>query len=176
QDVPTCIECHGVHNIGDPTTNLFRIRSPQLCAECHANELLMNKYEISTNVFDSYVADFHGTTVTLFEHQDPNVETNKAVCYDCHGVHAITDPDDPEAGIKANLLETCQQCHPDASENFPDSWTSHFEPSLEHNPIVFLVNSFYAIIIPLTVGGLGFLVVTDVYRRVRTRGSGDRDE
>ncbi|MCA9985576.1 MAG: cytochrome c3 family protein, partial [Anaerolineales bacterium] len=39
QDVPTCIECHGVHNIGDPTTNLFRIRSPQLCAECHANEL-----------------------------------------------------------------------------------------------------------------------------------------
>lgn len=176
QDVPTCIECHGVHNIGDPTTNLFRIRSPQLCAECHANELLMNKYEISTNVFDSYVADFHGTTVTLFEHQDPNVETNKAVCYDCHGVHAITDPDDPEAGIKANLLETCQQCHPDASENFPDSWTSHFEPSLEHNPIVFLVNSFYAIVIPLTVGGLGFLVVTDVYRRVRTRGSGDSDE
>ena len=49
----------------------------------------MNKYEISTEVFDTYVADFHGTTVILFEHQDPNVETNKAVCYDCHGVHNI---------------------------------------------------------------------------------------
>ncbi|RIK16840.1 MAG: hypothetical protein DCC51_13080 [Anaerolineae bacterium] len=27
-DVPTCIECHGVHDVGDPTTALFRNRSP----------------------------------------------------------------------------------------------------------------------------------------------------
>ncbi len=168
-DVPTCIECHGVHNISDPTTALFRVRSPELCATCHADEELMAKYDISTNVFESYVADFHGTTVTLFEHQDPNVETNKAVCYDCHGVHNIKRPDDPEAGIKANLLATCQQCHPDASENFPDSWTSHFEPSLQHNPLVYLVNLFYQIVIPVTVSFFAFLVFTDVYRRVRMR-------
>ena len=168
-DVPTCIECHGVHNIGDPTTNLFRVRSPQLCAECHADEELMAQYEISTQVFDTYVADFHGTTVTLFEHQDPTVETNKAVCYDCHGVHDIRRPDDPDAGIKANLLTTCQQCHPDATANFPDSWTSHFEPSPQHNPLVFYVNLFYQIIIPLTVGFFVFMVLTDIYRRVRLR-------
>lgn len=168
-DVPTCINCHEVHNITDPTTALFRIRSPQLCAECHADVELMEKYEISTDVFDTYVADFHGTTVTLFEHQDPNVETNKAVCYDCHGVHAIKDPDDPEAGIKANLLETCQQCHPDATANFPDSWTSHFKPSLQNNPLVFLVNLFYQIVIPATLGFFSFMVATDIYRRVRLR-------
>ena len=129
----------------------------------------MEKYDISTDVFDTYVADFHGTTVTLFEQEDPNVETNKAVCYDCHGVHAIKDPDDPEAGIKANLLETCQQCHPDATANFPDSWTSHFRPSLQHNPLVFLVNLFYQIVIPATLGFFGFMVATDVYRRIRLR-------
>lgn len=168
-DVPTCIECHGVHGISDPTTALFRIRSPELCAQCHADEELMNKYDISTDVFETYVADFHGTTVTLFEHQDPNVETNKAVCYDCHGVHDIRRPDDPESGIKANLLETCRQCHPDASANFPDAWTSHFKPSLENNTVVFLVNLFYTIVIPLTVGFFGFLVLTDVYRRIRLR-------
>ena len=168
-DVPTCINCHGVHNITDPTTSLFRIRSPQLCAECHADVELMNKYEISTEVFDTYVADFHGTTVTLFEHQDPEAETNKAVCYDCHGVHAIMAPDDPEAGIKANLLETCQQCHPDATANFSDSWTSHFQPSLQHNTLVYLVDLFYKIVIPATVGFFGFMVATDIYRRVRLR-------
>jgi len=168
-DVPTCIDCHGVHNIGDPTTALFRVRSPELCAGCHADENLMTQYDISTEVFDTYVADFHGTTVTLFEHDDPNVETNKAVCYDCHGVHSIKKPDDPEAGIKANLLETCQQCHPDANENFPASWTSHFRPSLEHNPLVYLVNLFYKIVIPATVGFFGLMVLTDVYRRVKTR-------
>lgn len=169
EDVPTCIECHGVHNIGDPTTNLFRIRSPELCANCHANVDLMSKYDISTDVFDTYVADFHGTTVTLFDHTDPNAETNKAVCYDCHGVHKILAPDDPNAGIKNNLLATCQQCHPDARANFPDAWTSHFEPSLEHNPFVYLVNLFYTILIPGVVGFFVFLVGTDIYRRLRHR-------
>ena len=170
-DVPTCIGCHGVHNIADPTTALFRIRSPQLCAGCHADATLMEQYDLSTDVFETYVADFHGTTVTLFEHQDPTVETNKAVCYDCHGVHDIEDPDDPEAGIKAHLLQTCQQCHPDATTNFPDSWTSHFRPSLERNPLVYLVELFYAVFIPATVGFFGFLVMTDVYRRTRLRRS-----
>lgn len=169
EDVPTCIDCHSVHNISDPTTSLFRVRSPELCASCHADDELMNKYDISTEVFDTYVADFHGTTVTLFEHDDPNAETNKAVCYDCHGVHDIRRPDDPESGIKANLLETCQQCHPDAGANFPDSWTSHFQPSLQHNPLVYLVNLFYQIVIPFTLALFGFLVATDIYRRVRTR-------
>lgn len=169
EDVPTCIECHGVHNINDPTTALARVRSPQLCAGCHADEELMAKYDISTDVFETYVADFHGTTVTLFEHEDPSVETNKAVCYDCHGVHDIKRPDDPHAGIKANLLETCQECHPDATANFSDAWTSHFKPSLENNTLVYLVDLFYMIIIPLTIGALGFLIFTDVYRRVRVR-------
>ncbi len=168
-DVPTCINCHGVHDINDPSTNLARLRSPQLCADCHADEELMSQYEISTEVFDTYVADFHGTTVALFEHQDPTVETNKAVCYDCHGVHNIKATDDPHAGIKDNLLVTCQECHPDATANFSDAWTSHFQPSLEHNPLVYLVNLFYQIVIPLTIGFFAFLILTDIYRRVRER-------
>jgi predicted CXXCH cytochrome family protein len=168
-DVPVCIDCHGVHNIGDPTTAEFRARSPALCARCHADAELMAKYDISTDVFETYVADFHGTTVTLFESDDPNAHPNEAVCYDCHGIHAIEDPDDPQNGIKANLLETCRQCHPDASENFPSAWTSHYRPSLDNNPLVFLVEVFYWIIIPGTVGLFGFLVVTDIYRRLRKR-------
>jgi predicted CXXCH cytochrome family protein len=168
-DVPTCINCHGVHDINDPTTALARVRSPLLCAGCHANMELMDTYEISTDVFNTYVADFHGTTVTLFEHQDPAVETNKAVCYDCHGVHNIRPPDDPAAGIKTNLLITCQQCHPDATDDFSDAWTSHFRPSIENNTLVYMVNLFYQIVIPATVGFFGLLVLTDVYRRIRMR-------
>jgi predicted CXXCH cytochrome family protein len=175
-DVPTCVDCHGVHTIEEPTTAMFRVQSPQLCAQCHADVEMMARYDISTDVFDTYVADFHGTTVILFEHQDPTVETNKAVCYDCHGVHDIKAPDDPEAGIKANLLQTCQECHPDATANFPDSWTSHFRPSLQHNPMVYLVNLFYQFMIPSVLGFLGFLVLTDVYRRARLRLAREREE
>lgn len=171
-DVATCVDCHGVHSIPDPNLAAFRNSSPQLCGACHADAELMAKYNISTQVFDTYVADFHGTTATLFNAQDPDAPTNTAVCFDCHGVHNIKDPQAPHSGIKENLLENCRQCHPDASENFPDSWTSHYVPSLEHYPLVFLVNWFYRLIIPATIGGMGFFVLTDVYRRVRLRRKG----
>ena len=126
----------------------------------------MSKYDISTDVFNTYVADFHGTTVELFEKQSPDHETNKAVCYDCHGVHDILPSTDEHAHvIKANLLETCRQCHPDATANFPDAWTSHFEPSLEHNPLIYLVNLFYLILIPFIIGGFIIFILSDIYRR-----------
>ena len=36
-DVPTCIDCHGVHNIPDPRTAAFRLQSPRMCADCHTD-------------------------------------------------------------------------------------------------------------------------------------------
>ncbi len=161
-DVPTCVDCHGVHTMEDPNTVAFRLKSPHQCGSCHADEALMSQYDISTDVFETYVADFHGTTVTLFEKQSLDAPTNKAVCYDCHGAHAIHAIDDPEAAvIKENLLETCQKCHPDATTNFPNSWTSHFPPTFEQQPLVAAVNLFYLILIPGMLGFMGLFVVTD---------------
>jgi len=169
-DVPNCIDCHGVHDIQSAKTAEFRNRSPQLCADCHADEELMGKYDISTNVFDSYLNEFHGSTVALFEQQDPSVPTNKAVCFDCHGVHNITAADNEKSQVaKENLLITCQQCHPDATGDFPDSWVGHFAPTLEDNPGLVLVNLFYQILIPATVGGFAVLVVSDIFGRTRKR-------
>ena len=166
-DVPVCTDCHGVHNIADPTTDAFRLDSPNMCGTCHADSEMMAKYDISTDVFETYVADFHGTTVTIFERQSPEVGTNKAVCYDCHGIHNILPATDENSQvIKAHLLTTCRQCHPDATENFPDSWTSHFKPSLENNTLVYLVDLFYLIVIPATIGGFALFIGTDIFRRM----------
>ena len=171
QYVPTCIDCHGVHNIQDPRTDLFRNETPLLCAKCHTNETIMKQYGISTNVVDTYVADFHGTTVTLFEKTDPDLPTNKPVCTDCHGIHDIKAVDDPQAGIhlKENLLVKCQRCHPDATVNFPDSWMSHYDASPENFPLVYYVNLFYKFLIPGVLGGMGLYVLTDIYRRFIAR-------
>lgn len=166
-DAPTCINCHGVHNIQDPTTNLFRVRSPLLCAQCHADEEMMERYGVSTHVFDTYVSDFHGTTVTLFQNQAPDAEVNKAVCYDCHGVHDIRSPDDPESRvIQENLVTTCQRCHPGATADFAEAWTKHYEPSADKYPLVFFVDRFYRIFIPGVLGFMGFVVLTDIGRRL----------
>ncbi|MBI3760572.1 MAG: cytochrome c3 family protein [Chloroflexi bacterium] len=173
-DVPTCIDCHGVHNIGDPTTAAFRLKSPQICAKCHTDPARMSKYGISTQVLTTYVADFHGTTVTLFEKQTPDAQTNKPVCYDCHGIHDISRVDDPQKGleIKQNLLTRCQRCHPDATSNFPDAWLSHYIPSPEKTPLVYYVNLFYQIFIPALLGGMTVLVVLDAARRIYEKAEG----
>ena len=174
QYVPTCIDCHGVHNIQDPTTAQFRNDTPLLCAKCHTNETLMKQYGISTDVLHTYVSDFHGTTVTLFEETNPNLPTNKPVCTDCHGVHDIASVDNPQTGIalKQNLLKRCQLCHPDATANFPDAWMSHYIPSPQHYPVVYYVNLFYKIFIPTVLGGMLLYVLTDIYRRFIARNKG----
>lgn len=176
-NAPTCTTCHGVHGINTPTTAQFRNRSPELCADCHADEDLMAKYDINTNVFDTYLNDFHGTTVAMFEQDDPDVASNKAVCYDCHGVHNITPADDSKSQVaKENLLATCQQCHPNASSDFPDAWVGHFEPSRDRHPLVFVVDLFYKILIPGVIGGFAFLVGTDIFARARHIGGGKKDK
>ncbi|MCP4538272.1 MAG: cytochrome C [Chloroflexi bacterium] len=176
-DVPTCIDCHGVHNQEDPRTTQFRLNSPDLCAACHADEVMMEKYDISTAVFDTYVADFHGTTVTLFEHQSPDLATNKPVCYDCHGVHNMKSHTDPESQVfQANLLYTCQRCHPDATENFPTSWLSHYEPDIEKYPIIYFVDLFYKMLVPAVIGFMVLYVSLDAGSHLVRRFRGRRNE
>jgi nitrate/TMAO reductase-like tetraheme cytochrome c subunit len=168
-DVPTCVDCHGVHNIPDPTTASFRLKSPtEMCGRCHTNPAIMDKYGISTKVLQTYVSDFHGTTITLFEKQSPDQQTNKPVCFDCHGVHNIARVDDPKRGleVKANLLATCKKCHPDASSNFPDSWLGHYIPDANKHPVVYYVNLFYNIMIPGVIGGMLIFVISDFVRRM----------
>jgi len=171
EDVPTCVDCHGVHNIEDPTTASFRLKSPEICAKCHTDPALMEKYGLSTDVLNSYVADFHGATVAIFEKQSPDAEVNKAVCYDCHGIHDIGKTDDPHVGLQMqeNLQATCKRCHPDASANFSQAWLSHYSPSPDRYALVYYVKLFYSILIPVTLGGMGLLVVMDSGRMYLNR-------
>jgi len=173
-DVPTCSDCHEAHANTGPGDPGFVLFSPKICESCHADEILMSKYGVRADVFETYVADFHGTTVAIFEKVSPDQETNKPVCIDCHGVHDIRSPDDENSSVmKENLLETCQRCHPEATSDFSDSWLGHYTPDLEHNPLVYLVNLFYYVIIPGTMGGLFLFIGTDVWRRYKDKRSDD---
>jgi len=174
-DVPSCIDCHGVHNIPDPRTAQFLLNSPNLCASCHTDAQKMAPYGLNTNVLNTYVADFHGTTVTLFEKRSPDQLPNKPVCIDCHSTHNIKSVQDPESSvIKDNLLTTCQKCHPSATANFSGAWLSHYTPSPEHYPLVYYVGLFYQIFIPATIGGMAVFVASDIGRRLVRRIKGGR--
>lgn len=170
KDVPVCTDCHGVHNIHDPRIESYRLDVPDLCARCHTDETLMEKYHISTRVVQTYLSDFHGVTVSLRQKQSPDSRTTEAVCTDCHGVHDIARVESTNSPVmKANLVKTCQKCHPDAGPNFPSAWLSHYEPSPQKAPMVYFARLFYLAFIPFMIVGLSIHVMLNLWRAITHR-------
>jgi predicted CXXCH cytochrome family protein len=165
-DVPTCTNCHGVHNVQGPRDAEFRDESIAVCGGCHGDEELMAKYGISAEVFQTYLDDFHGRTVNLNRQGESLLPSDQAVCYDCHGVHNILPPDDPNSTVNpANLMSTCAQCHTDANVRFPSAWLGHKNPSFTSTPAMYGVSLFYKVFIPTILGFFAVYIVLDVYRR-----------
>ena len=153
-DVPVCTDCHGVHNIQDPRTSQFRVESPELCAGCHANQELMGKYGLSTDVYNLYNLSWHGVDISVYKAKWPTIWHESAVCTDCHGVHNILATGNPASMVNpANLLATCQKCHPQAGPNWTGAWTGHNRISLERTPSVFYTDAFYSIFSPVVLWG-----------------------
>ncbi len=172
-DVPTCVDCHKPHQTADPRSARFRADSPQLCGKCHADKKMMKKYGLSTQVFSTYVADFHGTTAELFQEVTPNQPLNQATCYDCHGYHDVYKVVGVgKKKLEENLLKRCQRCHPSATTKFLSAWTSHYIPSPTKYPWIYYVKLFYKFAIPSIVGFFLLFIATDVYRTYRRHHGG----
>ena len=172
-DVPVCIDCHRAHDISDPRVTSWIVKTPELCARCHTDAEKMKPYGLSTNVVQSYLADFHGVTARTSRARRSDATDGvrvTALCIDCHGVHDITSTSAANSPVlRANLVKTCRKCHPTASESFPDAWLSHYEPSLERAPLVYGVKIFYMVFIPFIIGGLILQVMLHLWRVVVNR-------
>lgn len=169
-DVPVCTDCHGVHNIQDPRTEQFRIDEPELCAGCHANTQLMNKYGLSADVYDVYSLSWHGVDLSIYKARWPTIWHDTAICSDCHGVHDILSTSNPASHVSdQNLLATCQQCHPGVSPNWTGAWTGHYRISLERTPFVFYTNAFYTYFTPVILWISGVYVILQLIRTMVNR-------
>jgi predicted CXXCH cytochrome family protein len=169
-DVPTCTDCHRTHDIGGPRQAGWRTSTPEICGRCHADPARMNKYGLSTAVLKTYASDFHGKTAAL--HKGANAENQSfvALCTDCHGVHDIVRARDANSQvIQANLANTCRKCHANASDDFPQAWLSHYEPSWSHAPGVYAVKVGYAVFIPFIIGGLALQIFLHLWRMAVNR-------
>ena len=170
-DVPVCTDCHHAHDVAGPRQTAWELRTPELCGSCHSNAAIMDKYGLSTKVLSTYLTDFHGKTAALRQKQGTPVSgAVVARCTDCHGVHDIQKASDASSPVlKTNLLNTCRQCHADATANFPDAWLSHYEPGLRKAPLVYAVKVGYAVIIPFMIGGLGLQILLHLWRLMANR-------
>jgi predicted CXXCH cytochrome family protein len=168
KDVPACTDCHRTHDIQSSHSTGYRERIPEMCSACHANKEIMGKYGLSTDVMKTYLSDFHGVTLGFYRKQKdriPGGTKSIAVCTDCHGIHNISSTVNPDATVvKANLVQRCRKCHTDATENFPDAWISHYKPSLQRAPLIFLIGVTYRIFTPIMVIGLVLQILLHIWR------------
>jgi cytochrome b subunit of formate dehydrogenase len=113
QSGPVCTDCHSAHQIESPAGNHFKARSDERCGRCHQDRLA------------HYRETYHGKAMALGQ---PNVASEVAACYDCHGSHDVLPPSNPASHLsKANIVGTCQKCHPGATASFA-KYVPHADP------------------------------------------------
>jgi len=156
---PSCTSCHQGHDLLNPQSAGFRLQLPHLCGNCHAD--LSNRYAMS----------LHGQLTELGY-------MPAAKCSDCHGSHDILPVSDPKSPLSAeNRVQTCRQCHPDATASFAafDPHADHTDPERSALVYGFYITFMTFLVGTFTVFGIHTLLwfvrsMVDVLRNGRPRG------
>jgi predicted CXXCH cytochrome family protein len=120
-DAPVCVDCHSPHATLSkkwPTSPTYARNVPELCARCHrAGERAATRIGGDAGtIVANYADSIHGQALT----QSGLVVT--ATCVNCHTSHGELPPADPRSSVnRANLPETCGQCHRGVLEAFVKS-------------------------------------------------------
>ncbi|MCC6488415.1 MAG: cytochrome b/b6 domain-containing protein [Candidatus Hydrogenedentes bacterium] len=151
KDSPTCIDCHGEHDIEPPSSGTSpvsrQIVSQSTCPRCHDDERVMERYGVVTMRQASYMDSYHGLASAAGS-------TVVASCASCHGSHSILPASDPASSINPeNLPNTCGQCHENAGPNFADG-PVHIIPTDPGQRALGIVRLVYLWLIGIILGGM----------------------
>ena len=149
---PVCSDCHSAHEIEKPASTHFKSLSDQRCGRCHEDRLA------------HYRETYHGKAMALGR---PNVASDVAACYDCHGHHDVFPVSDPRSHLsKDHILGTCQQCHPGVSARFT-TYQPHANPLDKVNyPVLNKVFLFMTVLLVGTFGFFGLHTLFWLFRSV----------
>jgi cytochrome b subunit of formate dehydrogenase len=97
QVAAVCTDCHGAHSIlpaNDSASLINKFNVPGTCGKCHAG------------VQTVFAQSIHGQAIARGNGLAP-------VCTDCHGIHTIKAPNDPNSPVSEQHLstDTCARCH-----------------------------------------------------------------
>ncbi|MGA1238049.1 MAG: cytochrome b/b6 domain-containing protein [Limisphaerales bacterium] len=137
---PVCTDCHSAHEIETPDHNgHFKELSDARCGKCHEDSL------------EHYRETYHGKAMALGR---PNVASDVAACFDCHGHHDVLPPSDTKSRLsEQNILATCQSCHPNANAGFVQ-YQPHANPlDRENYPAL---NTVFVFMTTLLIGVFSF--------------------
>ncbi len=131
-DAPTCLDCHGNHDILKktvPASPTFARNVPNLCANCHrAGQQAAIRIESQIDdIFNSYLDSIHGKGLV----KSGLLVT--ATCADCHTAHGERPPTDEQSSVHHdNIADTCGSCHHGIEETFRTSIHFSSEADREH--------------------------------------------
>jgi cytochrome b subunit of formate dehydrogenase len=151
---PVCTDCHGIHSIKthkDPNSPVYAQNvALTTCGRCHEGVRLSQEFGFEGRRATTYMASYHGLASKLGSQVVAN-------CASCHGVHNILPSSDPHSTInKANLVNTCGQCHPGVNEKFVAAKV-HVDAPLSADTgsvAVRLIRRFYLLLIVAVIGGM----------------------
>ena len=110
---PVCTDCHSAHEIETPTSVHFKQASDGRCGKCHEESL------------KHYRDTYHGKAMALGR---PNIASDVAACFDCHGDHNIQPVSHPDSQLSPkHIRATCTKCHPGATVGFTQ-YVPHANP------------------------------------------------
>jgi cytochrome b subunit of formate dehydrogenase/nitrate/TMAO reductase-like tetraheme cytochrome c subunit len=97
QNAAVCTDCHGAHDIlpaNDARSLINKFNVPGTCGRCHSQ------------VQSVFMQSIHGQALARGNGLAP-------VCTDCHGLHTIKAPSDPNSSVSDQNLSstTCARCH-----------------------------------------------------------------
>jgi hypothetical protein len=151
---PVCTDGHGINSIKahvDPNSSVSAASLARVtCARCHEGVRLSQEFGVEGHRASTYLASYHGLASRLGSQVVAN-------CASCHGVHNILPSSDPRSTInRANLVNTCGQCHPGVTEKFALSRVHVDEPlSADVGSIaVRWIRKFYLSMILAVIGAM----------------------
>jgi len=161
-EAPVCTDCHGEHNIllhNDPNSPVAAGNvSIMVCSPCHSSVRLTSKYGIASDRFQTFADSYHGLAL-----RGGSLEA--ANCTSCHGAHDIKPSSDPTSRTnKANLAQTCGECHPGANERFAVG-DVHVAVTEEKEPILYWIATTYILLIVMTIGAMLIHNLADFIRK-----------
>jgi formate dehydrogenase gamma subunit len=112
REAPGCTDCHSEHQIESLKGATPMKVSAMVCSRCHGSARMNAKFDLPNNRVSTFFDSYHGMAAKMGS-------TTAANCASCHGFHNILPASDPKSSVnKANLIATCQKCHPNANEKF----------------------------------------------------------
>lgn len=147
---PTCVTCHGNHEVPAARSRAFVTAASSQCSRCHT--------ERGESFFDR---NYHGKETRLGRE-------DAASCADCHQAHRILPSTDARSPVsEANLLATCRICHPTAPPNFAGIEIHVLGQPLPSDPKLGAVTLYMLVILVGTFGFFGAHTLLAIRHAVR---------